>query len=242
VEASNSSHEPRRRSAPPTRARRAALQVLRFIQGRPRLLIGLTLGLGAALLLPATTPLATRVLTGWNVAVWSYLVLVGWLMARASAAGVRTLAEREDPSAAAVLLLMSITATASLAAIVLELGATRNLPFDERLLHYALTAITLAGYWLFLNTMFTLHYARLFYRSDERSRPLRFPEGERVDPNYWDFLYFAFTIATAAQTSDVSVTTRAMRRVVLGHSVLGFVFNAAIIGMSINVAAGLMSS
>jgi hypothetical protein len=76
---------------------------------------------------------------------------------------------------------------------VLELGATRNLPFDERLLHYALSAITLAGSWLFLNTMFTLHYARLFYRSDERSRPLRFPEGERVDPNYWDFLYFAFT-------------------------------------------------
>jgi len=75
-----------------------------------------------------------------------------------------------------------------------------------------------------------------------RSAPLRFADAAAAAPDYWDFLYFSFTIAAAAQTSDVSVVTRSMRKVVLSHSVLGFLFNAAIIGMSINVAAGLIGS
>ena len=51
------------------------------------------------------------------------------------------------------------------------------------------------------------------------------------------FLYFSFTIAVTAQTSDVGVTTRAMRRLVLGQSVLSFVFNTTILAFSINAVA-----
>lgn len=224
------------------RKREFAWKVIRFVRGRPRLLIGLALGLCGAVLLPNAFLPATRMLIGWNLAVWSYLALAGWLMVRSNSTRVRSIAEREDPSATAVLALMSITAMASLAAIVLELAAAKDLRFSERLIHYALTASTLAGSWLFVNTLFTFHYARMFYGSAEGSRPLRFP-GEAADaPNYWDFLYFSFTIAAAAQTSDVNVMTRSMRKTVLSQSVLGFVFNAAIIGLTINVAAGLIAS
>ncbi|MFX7731916.1 DUF1345 domain-containing protein, partial [Acinetobacter baumannii] len=66
----------------------------------------------------------------------------------------------------------------------------------------------------------------------------RFPDGIR-NPGYWDFLYFAFTISVAVQTSDVAVASRALRTSVLAHSLICFVFNAAIIGLSINIAAGL---
>jgi uncharacterized membrane protein len=227
---------------PPPGKRKAVLHVVRFAQGRPRLLIGLLLGMLAGLLItPAADP-QTRVLVAWNVTVWSYLVLVAWLMSRASAARVRATAEREDPTAAAVLALMSLTSIASLAAIVLELTGVRDLPAGVRLAHYALTASTLGGSWLFVNAMFTFHYARLYYRAAANSRPLLFPDPGGIEPDYWDFLYFAFTIAAAAQTSDVSVVTRAMRKVVLAHTVLSFVFNVAILGMSINVAAGLIGS
>lgn len=225
-----------------SRRRKIVLPVARFVQGRPRLLIGLALGLCGAILLPQALRPATRMLIGWNIAVWSYLVLVGWLMFRATSTQVRAIAEREDPSAAAVLALMSITSIASLAAIVLELAATRELRVSDRLIHYALTASTLLGSWLFVNTMFTLQYAHMFYRSGDDRRPLRFPDVAAAAPDYWDFLYFSFTIAAAAQTSDVSVMTRSMRKAVLSQSVLGFLFNVAIIGMSINVAAGLIGS
>jgi uncharacterized membrane protein len=82
----------------------------------------------------------------------------------------------------------------------------------------------------------------MFYRSSADCRPLRFPGAAADSPNYWDFLYFSFTIAVGGQVSDVSVMTRAARKIVLAHCVLGFLFNAAIIGTSINVAAGLVSS
>jgi uncharacterized membrane protein len=88
--------------------------------------------------------------------------------------------------------------------------------------------------------MFTLHYGHMYYRAQEELRPLRFPDHDTLEPDYWDFLYFSFTIAVAAQTSDVTVMTQDMRKVVLAQSVLSFLFNAAIIGLSINVAAGLI--
>jgi uncharacterized membrane protein len=216
--------------------------IARFARSRPRLLIGLALGVVCILLLPDTLRPATRVLVGWNVAVWSYVGLVAWLMMRASAARVRAIAERENPGATVVLALMSLTAIASLAAIVLELAAVKAAPAGLRVVHYAFTASTVFGSWLLVNTMFTLHYARMFYRAPAEFRPLRFPGDAGHAPDYWDFLYFSFTIAVAAQTSDVSVMTRPMRKAVLGQSVLGFLFNAAIIAMSINVAAGLIGS
>jgi len=216
--------------------------LVRFVQGRPRLTIAWALGLAGAALLPAGVRPVTRFLLGWNVAVWAYLALMAWLMMRASAARARAMAEREDPGATAVLVLMSLAALASLAAIVLELAGTRDLAPPRRLLHYALTGATLSGSWLLVNAMFSFHYARLFYRSSADCRPLRFPGAAAESPNYWDFLYFSFTIAVAGQVSDVSVMTRAARKIVLAQSVLGFLFNAAIIGMSINVAAGLIST
>jgi uncharacterized membrane protein len=81
----------------------------------------------------------------------------------------------------------------------------------------------------------------MFYRSHANHRPLAFPDAEE-NPDYWDFLYFSFTIAVAAQTSDVALMSRSMRKVVLAQSILSFVFNAAILGLSINIAASLVGT
>ena len=65
-----------------------------------------------------------------------------------------------------------------------------------------------------------------------------FPESPKgFEPDHTDFLYFSFTIAVTAQTSDVGVTTRSMRRLVLAQSLLSFVFNTTILAFSINAAA-----
>jgi uncharacterized membrane protein len=120
----------------------------------------------------------------------------------------------------------------------LELAGSKELETTSKLLHYAFTALTVMGSWLLIGVIFCVHYARLFYTWNGKDPALRFAEGLET-PNYWDFLYFSFTISVAVQTSDVGVATRGMRKIVLAQSLIGFLFNTAILGFSINIAAGL---
>lgn len=64
--------------------------------------------------------------------------------------------------------------------------------------------------------------------------------GKLTEPNYWDFAYFSFTVAVASQTADMAVGTADVRKITLLQSVIAFVFNILILGLSINVGAGLL--
>ncbi len=228
----------RRGSDKTNKTKNANMSVARHIvQVHPRLLLAIAVGLVAGFLTPAHSPV-TYCLVGWNAGVWTYLLTIWLMMYRANAQDAKRLAETEDESARLVLAMVCVAAIASLVAILLELAGGRG--DAGRLWRYAFTAATVFGSWCLIGTIFTLHYARLFYAEDDdpKALPLRFADGQTT-PDYWDFLYFAFTISVAVQTSDVGVATRAMRKAVLAHSLICFVFNAAIIGLSINIAAGL---
>lgn len=192
------------------------------------------------LALPDAWTAATRVLVAWNAAVWPYLASMAWLMLRSPAQRVRAIAEQENASSVAVLVTMSSAAILSLVAIVAELAIAkaggRGVIFG-----FGLPLITVTGSWFLLGVIYTFHYAHMFYEGPPERRPLRFPEGlER--PSYRDFLYFSFTIAAAAQTSDVTVLSTSMRSAVVAQSVLSFFFNVAILGLSINIAAGVVGA
>jgi len=204
----------------------------------PRLLVAVLTGTVCGLLLPGQWRWVTQFLVGWNVMVWSYLSLMAWLMLRADHTRVIKIATQEGEHGAMILALFSGATVASLVAIVLELS-TEGTHDGFRLFNYLLTGATILGSWLFIGVLFTFHYSRMYYSALDKHRPLHFPDGETC-PDYWDFLYFAFTIAVAAQTADVSVTNRAMRKAVLAQSILSFLFNIAIIGLSINVMASLI--
>lgn len=210
----------------------------RLTRTHPRLSIATLVGLVGAWLIPADDTVQ-RILAGWNLGVWLYLLLVFWLTWRASPDTVRKVARVEDENAGLVLFTVCIAAIASLAAVTLQLAASRDLQGNDLALHYLYTGLTVAGSWLLIGCIFSLHYARLFYTGDQHKPPLRFPDGE-CDPDYWDFHYFAFTLSVAVQTSDIGVASRGMRRVVLAHSLVCFVFNTAILGFTINIAAGLL--
>ena len=126
-------------------------------------------------------------------------------------------------------------------AITFELVGSKDLVTSERLLHYGVTGLTVIGSWLLIGVIFSVHYARLYYTWDGKEPALRFAEGLKK-PDYWDFLYFSFTIGVAVQTADVGVATRDIRKIVLAQSLIGFLFNTAILGFSINIAAGLVGS
>jgi uncharacterized membrane protein len=211
-------------------------QVLR---NRPRMMIGLALGIVAAALVPWSLRPTVRVLIAWDVTVWAYLILMWLHMAGAHHDQVREFAVREDENASVVLVVICVATVASLAAIVLELASAKG-GGASSVLHSLLTGVTLIGAWFLIPTIFTLHYARLYYGSGKETA-LKFPDS-KLDPNYWDFLYYSFTIAVASQTSDVVLRSREIRRATLAQSVLSFYFNVAVLGLCVNIAAGLLGS
>ena len=101
---------------------------------------------------------------------------MSWLMLRASDHSVRKIAAREDEDALAILTIMSIAATVSLAAIVLELATTKQMSGAPRAFQYAITGATVVGSWCLVGIIFTSHYARMFYTASPDRRPLRFPD------------------------------------------------------------------
>ena len=180
----------------------------------------------------------TRVLVCWNCGVTLFLILIFVWMRRLTAEQICTRYIEEDESAPIIVAVVTIAAIFSLGAIIEPLATLKQVTGTERAGHFALAALTLVNSWILVPTMFTTHYADMFYSAKEDDRPLRFPETPM--PVFWDFAYFSFTIAAACQTADVSTLRAGVRKVVIAHTVVSFLFNASILGFAINVTAGLI--
>lgn len=203
--------------------------------------LSLAIGVAAGLLIPAGTRVS-HALIGWNVGVWSYLAMMAWMMARADHGHLRRTSQGYAQGAPVVLGLVIAASVASVAAIVAELAWARpGHGSPQAWAHVGLAVSTLIGGWLVLPVVFTLNYASHYYHHRTRPGGLKFPDDDpNFQPNYVDFLYFSFTLAVAAQTADIAITSRPMRRLVLLQALLSFGFNAAILALAINIAAGLL--
>jgi uncharacterized membrane protein len=206
----------------------------------PRLWIAVCAGVAVSLLLPHSLSALRRALIGWDAGVALFLILILTWMTRLTAKQICTQSADEDESAPVILAAVVLAAALSLVAIIDPLVSLKSASGTQRVGHFALALVTLVNSWLLVPTMFTTHYADLYYSATERHRPLRFPD--TAEPVFWDFAYFSFTIAAACQTSDVSTAQGTIRRIVLGHTLISFLFNAAILGFAINVTAGLLGS
>ena len=189
--------------------------------------------------LPPQWPPVTRVLIAWNVGAALFLVLIYSLMPGLSSKQMYDKYIEEDPTAPLILVGVIIAAVLSLVAIVAVLSGMRELPGAARTWHLALSALTVIVSWMLVPSMFTLHYADMFYSAPQDERPLAFPQTPL--PLFWDFAYFSFTIAAACQTSDIATNGVEMRKVVLAHTLISFLFNAAILGFAINITAGMIA-
>jgi len=209
-----------------------------WLRYHPRLWI--SLGVGAALFftLPAHWSLISRILVGWDGAVALFLILIYTWMMGLSAERIRSRYIEEDQSAPFILVVVVFAALLSVVAIVEPLATLKRVAGVERIAHIALAAVTLVNSWLLVPTMFTTHYADMFYSAADDDRPLTFPATPM--PAFWDFAYFSLTIAAACQTSDVSTTNSAIRKVVTVQTLVSFFFNVSILGFAINVTAGLI--
>jgi len=204
----------------------------------PRLWISVLVGAVIFFLLPQHWSVLSRVLVCWNCGVTLFLCLLFVWMTRLTAEQICTRYIEEDESAPIILVVVIMAAMLSLVAILEPLATIRQATGTVRIAHFALAAATLVNSWILVPTIFTTHYADMFYSVKEDDRPLRFPETPM--PVFWDFAYFSFTIAAACQTSDVSTLHAGVRKVVIAHTVISFLFNASILGFAINVTAGLI--
>ena len=197
-------------------------------------------------LLTAAVPIPVgwqfRGLLGWCVGMALYLLLAWWLCVGFDAKRTRLRAQQQDERAPVLLFVLLLATAACVAAITVLMQQSHDLKGVEKMLHVGLAVSALAASWLFIQTIFTFHYAHLYYRQEqliEAGGPgLQFPGSQ--DPDYFDFLYYAFVVGMTSQVSDVQVTTREMRRLTLVHGVLSFGFNMLILALSINVVAGLL--
>lgn len=213
---------------------------LKMFANRPRLLFAIAAGIVLYILLPRAWPPTSRLLTAWNAGTLLYLVLAWIMMARSDIAVMRERANQEDERAVVILMLTVVAAVASLAAIAMELQQYRQAGASWPGLRLALAGGAILNSWFFVHTMFALHYAHDYYGDDVGGRrPLAFPDDGR-EPDYWDFAYFAFTMGAAAQTSDVTIVDHGVRRLVLAHTILSFLFNTTVLALAINVGAGLL--
>ena len=213
--------------------------IFSHLRAHPRLMLAGAVGLVVAMASPGITNPVTRALLGWNVSVWLYLILVAWIMARAGPQRVKQVAMAQAEGALVVLVIVTIAATVSLGAVVYELSLAKSPGSAQAWPRLLYVLATVVGSWLLVPTLFALNYASLFYRKSEGAG-LQFPDTEKdFKPDYGDFLYFSFTMAVASQTSDVIVSTRAMRRLVLLQALLSFMFNTTILAFTINIAASL---
>jgi len=214
---------------------------VRLARLHARLLISIAVGLAVTLGLGMTDwTMATKLLLGWDIGVILYLVLVYQLMVTCGIDEIRRRASEDDEGALALLILTGLSGLAIMGAIIAELGIAKVSGQPRSGYGVAIAMITIVVSWAFVHTIFALHYAHEYYGEgrDHAIVGLTFPG--RQSPDYWEFVYFSVVIAMTSQVSDVVITSKIIRRIVIVHGVLAFFFNVAVFALTVNIVSNLI--
>jgi uncharacterized membrane protein len=204
-------------------------------RARTRLQLSLVLGVITLLSLRLALPVRIAIIGAWDVAALVLLLSSWWIIARANADETKKRAGAEDPGRRVLSLVSLGSSMISFFAAALLIHHTDEYDvLRELAVGICLAAPLLA--WLLTHSVYTLHYAHLYYQASDNGSGLSFPGDEA--PDDLDFAYFAFTVGMCFQTSDIEITSKRLRRIVLFHALLSFVFNTAVIALALNLALG----
>jgi uncharacterized membrane protein len=205
------------------------------------LMLGLVVGLvTAAVLALADTDVSglNQALIAWDAAAFVYLITVLVQTQGINAQTIIDHAADVDDGRYFVLFVSLAAVIASLTAIVVELQSAAA--GADRGLHVGFVFLTVAISWLFVHTSFAKHYAHEYFGpADEGGirKGLIFPGDE--PPDFGDFFHFALVIGVAAQTADIQIAAKPIRRVVTLHGVLAFVFNTVVLALTLSLVGDL---
>lgn len=209
---------------------------LRVLMARPRLLLSLIAGLCVFFALPALSGDlrgVTRFLLAWDLGTALYLALAFLLFARSDTAQIRRQAVVEDEGSIVILLLTIGACIVSFGAVFawLELATRQEIRTAEGFIFlYATVMLS----WALIHTTFALHYAHEYYGDGVgKGGGLIFPHDP--EPDYFDFVYFAFSIGTSTEASDVAISARRIRRTVTLHGIVAFFFNVTVLALTVGL-------
>jgi uncharacterized membrane protein len=184
-----------------------------------------------------------RVVACYDLAVIVILIWYWSVILRTNTSNTKVRAAAQDPGRDAIFTVILLAVAFGFAAAFDILGPG---PHDRIARHEVL--IFASGFgavvlgWLLVHTIFSFRYAHLYYgdrdRNNESDRGLVFPG--RADPSYCDLAYFSFVIGMTFQVSDVQITDQRIRRLVLGHGLISFGYNTAILALVVNVVSNLL--
>jgi uncharacterized membrane protein len=211
------------------------VKVLRSPTAHQRLWASALLGgvVGSALALLA--PWEVAVLGGWAVAVAVFVAWVWLSVGRWDAAQTRKFATREDNSRASAQFILVSASVASLVGVGFDLAKATQLSQPERGLFTGVGLVAVVLSWVLVHTVYALRYAHEYYTEPVGGIDFK----NDAPPDYLDFAYVAFTVGMTFQVSDTDVQARVVRRTVLHHALLAFLFGAVILAATINVVASL---
>ena len=188
---------------------------------------------GLAGLIP-TIGLGRGVMAAFDGSSAIFLLSLLPLLGRGEAEQMRRQSRANDANRTVLLGFTGMTMVVILVAVAKELQGHN----DRTSIVLVIATLVLA--WTFSNTIYALHYAHLYYddkdQDGEDNKGLDFPDCD--EPDYWDFVYFSFTLGMTFQTSDVEITSPRIRRTVIGHCLAAFVFNIGVLAFTINVLGG----
>ncbi len=182
----------------------------------------------------------------WIAFSGSFLIFSWIVILSSHPKGLRNIAGGQDTSRTLIFLFVLFAAFISVFAIIVLLQQAPHTSKKELTYHILLAAAAVFCSWTLIHTLFTLHYAHLYYTYPDQDTHVRgkndggleFP-GTSV-PDYLDFAYFSFVLGMTFQVSDVQITSPVMRRLALLHGFLSFVYNTIIIALSINIISGVI--
>jgi uncharacterized membrane protein len=183
----------------------------------------------------------SRIMLAWDVFSFCLLALYWFIFYTTPAVHIRKLAAEEDTSRVIIFIITLVCTTASMLAVILLLTSKHDTS-GLKVLHLSVAIIGMTLSWSLVHTIFAVRYAHMYYadhetKSNTHAGGLEFPEEEK--PDFVDFAYFSFVLGMTFQVSDVSISSKKIRRMVLWHSLISFGYNAVIIALTINVIAGL---
>jgi uncharacterized membrane protein len=203
-----------------------------------RTVIVSSIGLIVTVVLLRFMPWGMAVVAGWDAAALAFLITVWPIIIRADSSGAAELAKREDETRGSATVLLVGASVASLLGVgfALTLAGRHSGLLQVGLIAAAVLTVVLS--WTVVNTVFTLRYADQHFASGRAG--IDFGDSDAEGPTYRDFAYVAFTIGMCYQVSDTALRNRRIRRTVLSHALLSYVFGVAIVGGSVNLIAGLI--
>ena len=212
---------------------------MRTPSGLVRLLVVTTVGIAVGIVALFFAPWQLAVLAGWDVAAGGF---VGWVwisVGRFTPEQTRELATREDNGRVATSATLLGASVASLVGTGFDLIKADQAHTGGRVALTVIAMLTVALSWGVVQTVFALRYAHEYYTPPVGG--IDFKTRDEL-PDYQDFGYVAFTVGMTFQVSDTDIQARRMRRTVMRHALLAYLFGAVILAVVVNVIASLLNN